>query len=45
MTSLANQTVLVTGSNRGMGREYIAQLLDRGATKVYAAARTRSRSR
>lgn len=39
MTSLANQTVLVTGANRGMGREYIGQLLDRGVTKVYAAAR------
>jgi NAD(P)-dependent dehydrogenase (short-subunit alcohol dehydrogenase family) len=23
MTSLAGQTVLVTGANRGMGREYI----------------------
>jgi NAD(P)-dependent dehydrogenase (short-subunit alcohol dehydrogenase family) len=39
MTSLTNQTVLVTGANRGMGREYIGQLLDRGVTKVYAAAR------
>jgi NAD(P)-dependent dehydrogenase (short-subunit alcohol dehydrogenase family) len=39
MTSLADQTVLVTGANRGMGREYVAQLLDRGVTKVYAAAR------
>lgn len=39
MTSLADQTVLVTGANRGMGREYVVQLLDRGVTKVYAAAR------
>ena len=39
MTSLANQTVLVTGANRGMGREYVAQLLDREVRKVYAAAR------
>jgi len=39
MTSLADQTVLVTGANRGMGREYVAQLLDRGAAKVYATAR------
>jgi NAD(P)-dependent dehydrogenase (short-subunit alcohol dehydrogenase family) len=39
MTSLADRTVLVTGANRGMGREYVAQLLDRGVTKVYAAAR------
>ena len=39
MTSLADQTVLVTGANRGMGREYVTQLLDRGVAKVYAAAR------
>jgi NAD(P)-dependent dehydrogenase (short-subunit alcohol dehydrogenase family) len=39
MTSLAGQTVLVTGANRGMGGEYVAQLLDHGVTKVYAAAR------
>lgn len=39
MTSLADQTVLVTGANRGMGRHYVRQLLDRGVAKVYAAAR------
>jgi NAD(P)-dependent dehydrogenase (short-subunit alcohol dehydrogenase family) len=39
MTTLAERAVLVTGANRGMGREYIGQLLDRGAKKVYAAAR------
>lgn len=39
MTSLTDQTVLVTGANRGMGREYVRQLLERGVTKVYAAAR------
>src|SRR6476469_9571580 len=39
MTSLAQRAVLVTGANRGMGREYVGQLLDRGARKVYAAAR------
>ena len=39
MTSLKDQTVLVTGANRGMGRHYVTQLLDRGAAKVYAAAR------
>ncbi|KMO68175.1 SDR family oxidoreductase [Mycolicibacterium obuense] len=39
MTALAGQAVLVTGANRGMGREYVAQLLDRGVSKVYAAAR------
>ena len=42
MTSLQNQTVLVTGANRGMGRHYVTQLLDRGVTKVYAAARDSS---
>ena len=39
MTSLTDQTVLVTGANRGMGREYVGQLLDRGVAKVYADAR------
>ena len=39
MTTLAGQTVLVTGANRGMGREYITALLERGVAKVYAAAR------
>jgi NAD(P)-dependent dehydrogenase (short-subunit alcohol dehydrogenase family) len=39
VTSLADQTVLVTGANRGMGRHYVRQLLDRGVAKVYAAAR------
>jgi NAD(P)-dependent dehydrogenase (short-subunit alcohol dehydrogenase family) len=39
MTQLAHQTVLVTGANRGLGREFVRQLLDRGAAKVYAAAR------
>ncbi|KAA0112512.1 SDR family oxidoreductase [Mycolicibacterium sp. P9-22] len=39
MTSLQDQTVLVTGANRGMGRHYVTQLLERGVAKVYAAAR------
>ena len=30
---------LVTGANRGLGRALVAQLLDAGAAKVYAAAR------
>ncbi|MBG0566692.1 SDR family oxidoreductase [Actinoplanes aureus] len=30
---------LVTGANRGLGRHFAAQLLERGATKVYATAR------
>jgi NAD(P)-dependent dehydrogenase (short-subunit alcohol dehydrogenase family) len=42
MTSLANQTALVTGANRGMGKEYVLQLLERGAAKVYATARDAS---
>lgn len=39
MTSLAERAVLVTGANRGMGREYVRQLLERGVARVYAAAR------
>ncbi len=35
---LANAVVLVTGANRGLGRHFAAQLLERGA-KVYAGAR------
>lgn len=42
MTSLANQTALVTGANRGMGKEFVRQLLERGAKKVYATARDAS---
>lgn len=30
---------LVTGANRGLGRHFADQLLERGAAKVYAAAR------
>ena len=36
---IEGQVVLVTGANRGLGAEYVRQLLDRGAAKVYAAAR------
>jgi NAD(P)-dependent dehydrogenase (short-subunit alcohol dehydrogenase family) len=39
VTQLLDQAVLVTGANRGMGREFVRQLLDRGVAKVYAASR------
>ncbi|MDX5567132.1 SDR family NAD(P)-dependent oxidoreductase [Streptomyces sp. ID05-04B] len=39
MTRLGGQIALVTGGNRGLGREFVRQLLDRGAARVYAAAR------
>jgi NAD(P)-dependent dehydrogenase (short-subunit alcohol dehydrogenase family) len=32
--------VLVTGANGGLGAEFVAQALERGAAKVYATART-----
>jgi NAD(P)-dependent dehydrogenase (short-subunit alcohol dehydrogenase family) len=36
---ISGAIALVTGANRGIGREFAAQLLTRGAAKVYAAAR------
>lgn len=39
MTELTGATVLVTGANGGLGTEFVRQALDRGARKVYAAAR------
>ncbi|TCL88799.1 short-subunit dehydrogenase [Curtobacterium sp. PhB142] len=36
---IAGSVALVTGSNRGIGRRFALQLLERGATKVYATAR------
>lgn len=36
---IANSVALVTGSNRGLGRQFARQLLERGAAKVYATAR------
>lgn len=33
------QIALVTGANRGIGRQFVLELLDRGASKVYATAR------
>ena len=37
--NLTGSTALITGANRGMGRHFAQQLLDRGAVKVYATAR------
>lgn len=39
MTALAGSVALVTGANRGIGKEFVEQLLGRDVTKVYAAAR------
>jgi NAD(P)-dependent dehydrogenase (short-subunit alcohol dehydrogenase family) len=37
--SLEGRTVLVTGANGGLGEQFALQALERGAAKVYAAAR------
>lgn len=37
---LENAVVLVTGANRGIGAEFVAQLKERGARKIYAASRS-----
>ena len=37
---LDGRTVLVTGANGGHGEQFVRQALERGAAKVYAAART-----
>ena len=39
MPTLANAVVLVTGANGGLGTHFVSQALERGAAKVYAAAR------
>lgn len=39
MTDINGSVALVTGANRGLGSAFVAALLDRGASKVYAAAR------
>lgn len=36
---IKDSVVLVTGSNRGLGRALVGELLARGARKIYAAAR------
>ena len=37
--NIQDSTALVTGANRGIGRAFADALVDRGATKVYAAVR------
>lgn len=39
---LKDAVVLVTGANRGIGAAFVAQLKERGAAKIYAAARDAS---
>ncbi|NUS17496.1 MAG: SDR family NAD(P)-dependent oxidoreductase [Streptomyces sp.] len=39
MATIAGKAVLVTGSSRGIGRALVQEALDRGAARVYAAAR------
>jgi NAD(P)-dependent dehydrogenase (short-subunit alcohol dehydrogenase family) len=39
MTSLNDAVVLVTGANGGLGTEFVRAALERGARRVYAAAR------
>ncbi|MFG6503962.1 SDR family oxidoreductase [Microbacterium sp. P05] len=36
---ITDQIALVTGANRGIGRQFVLELLDRGARTVYATAR------
>jgi NAD(P)-dependent dehydrogenase (short-subunit alcohol dehydrogenase family) len=38
--TLDSAVVLVTGANGGLGAHFVRQAIERGATKVYAAART-----
>ena len=38
-STVDGRTVLVTGANGGLGEEFVRQALERGASKVYAAAR------
>ncbi|GAA3398676.1 SDR family oxidoreductase [Cryptosporangium minutisporangium] len=40
---ISGSVALVTGANRGLGREFARVLLERGASKVYATARTPER--
>jgi NAD(P)-dependent dehydrogenase (short-subunit alcohol dehydrogenase family) len=40
MPEVKDAVAFVTGANGGLGREFVAQALERGAAKVYASART-----
>ncbi len=37
--NITDQIALVTGANRGIGRQFVLELLERGAQKVYATGR------
>ncbi|MCA5894098.1 SDR family oxidoreductase [Isoptericola sp. NEAU-Y5] len=37
--NVTDQIALVTGANRGIGHQFVLELLERGAAKVYATAR------
>lgn len=37
--NVTHQIALVTGANRGIGRQFVLEMLERGASKVYATAR------
>jgi len=39
---IENSVAFVTGANRGIGRAFVDALLERGATRIYAAARDRT---
>ena len=36
---ITDASALVTGANRGLGKAFVRELLDRGARRVYAGAR------
>ena len=38
--NISGSVALVTGANRGIGREFVIALVNRGASKVYACARS-----